>query len=74
MNKVLGVVLGVMFHHLLLDFFLHSLNAHVQPFQEGAVPGTFTCLKWSLVPPDFNVLYKIFMKIVQIVIKSIAYK
>jgi hypothetical protein len=20
----------------------------------GSVPGTFTCLKWSLVPPDFK--------------------
>ena len=45
MNKVLGVGQGVMFHSLLLDFFLHSLNAHVQPFQEGAIPGTFTHLK-----------------------------
>ena len=26
----------------------------IQAFQEGVVPGIFTCLKWSLVPPDFK--------------------
>jgi hypothetical protein len=37
----------------------------------GAVPGNFTHLKWSLVPPDFKeCLYKIFFKIVQILIKK----
>ena len=35
------------------------------------VPGTFTCLKWSLVPPHFKVLYKMFMKSVQIFNKKV---
>ena len=39
-------------------------------FSTRAVPGTFTRLKWSLVPPDFKELYKILMKIVQILIKK----
>ena len=30
----------------------------------------FNCLKWSLVPPDIKVLYKILMSVVQILIKS----
>jgi hypothetical protein len=30
----------------------------------------FNCLKWSLVPPDIKVLYKILMNVVQILIKS----
>jgi len=34
------------------------------------VSGTFTHLKWSLLPPDFKDLYKILMKIAQILIKS----
>jgi hypothetical protein len=38
--------------------------------KSSAVPGTFTHLKWFLVPPDFRVLYKIFTKNVQILIKS----
>ena len=41
----------------------------IRPFYKGVVPGTFTSLKWSLVPPDFKMLYKIVMKIVQILIK-----
>ena len=37
----------------------------IHAFQYKAVPGTFTGLKWSLVPPDFKEGY---MKIVQILI------
>jgi hypothetical protein len=55
MNKVLGVGQGVMFHSLLLDFFLHSLNAHVQPFQEGAVPEV-------LLPTENGLWYLLILK------------
>ena len=34
----------------------------------------FDYLEWSLVPPEFKVLHKIFIKIVQILIKSTACK
>jgi hypothetical protein len=39
----------------------------VLSISQGAVPGTFTSLKWSMVPP--SLLYKIFIKIVQILVK-----
>jgi hypothetical protein len=32
----------------------NSMSCKMQAFQEGAVPGTFTRLKWSLVPPNFK--------------------
>jgi hypothetical protein len=53
-----------------LDLLLF-LYRGLQVFQQGAVPGTFICLKWSLVPPHFKVLYKIFMKSVQIFNKKV---
>ena len=48
--------------HMLID----------RSFNKGVVPGTCTCLKWSLVPPDFKerLLHKIFMKIIQTLIKK----
>ena len=56
-----------------LDFKRHICHASLSITD---VPGTIISLKWSLVPLDFKecLLYKIFMKIVQILIKSTTCK
>ena len=40
----------------------------------GGVPGTFTHLKWQLVPPNLRVLHKIFLQNIQILRKSTVFK
>ena len=49
--------LSVIFLLSVLDLRLKSDYPFVMPFNTGAVPGTFTCLKWSLVSPDFKECY-----------------
>jgi hypothetical protein len=68
----------ILYQHTIVDMFFSEYTSHqvliVKPFMK--VSGTFTCLKWSLVPPDFIecCLLKIFMKIVKILIKSTTCK